>query len=85
MAVFHFNLEALFPQRYHPSRWPQAQQQIISDWLLWEISQCAEEVYPLLREIYGWRRMEVIEYCRSQSGLWDERTAAAYGFPGAVA
>jgi hypothetical protein len=84
MAVFHFNPEAMFPLRYHPSVFPQAQQQVINDWLLWEISQCAEDEYPLLRELYGWRRMEVIDYCRSQAGVWDARIAASYGYPGAI-
>lgn len=40
-------LRGIIPKFFRPFLFPVAQQQIISDWLLWEISQCAEEAYPL--------------------------------------
>lgn len=68
---------SIFPEPYKPFQFPLAQQ-IISDWLVWEISQHGEEVYPLLREIAGWRRHEIMAYCESQRDIWDARIAQSY-------
>ena len=74
-------LRGIIPKVFRPFLFPIAQQQIITDWLLWEIMRNAEEVYPLLREMVGWRRQEIMNYCDSQRELWDMRIAASYGFP----
>jgi hypothetical protein len=68
-------VEFLFPPAYH---------QVVSDWLLWEISQHAEEEYPVLKELAGWHRHEVIAYLDTFKEMRDRRAAEAYGHPGAV-
>ena len=78
-------LRGIIPKVFKPFLFPLAHQQIITDWLLWEVLNSAEiERYPVLRELFAWRREEVINYCRSQHDLWDARIAATYGIPGAV-
>jgi hypothetical protein len=77
-------LRGIFPKAFRPFLFPVAQQQIITDWLLWEILRNAEDVYPILQEMYGWRRTEIMEYCASQKEFWDARIAATYGMPGAM-
>jgi hypothetical protein len=77
-------LRGIIPKVFRPFLFPLEHQQIIVDWLLWEILRNAEDVYPVLKEIAGWRREEVIDYCKSQRNIWDERIAAMYGYPGAV-
>ena len=77
-------LRGIIPKIFKPFLFPLAHQQIITDWLLWEILRNAEDVYPVLKEIAGWRRQEIVTYCELQHDLWDARIAATYGTPGAV-
>jgi hypothetical protein len=77
-------LRGIFPKAFRPFLFPLEHQQIIVDWLLWEILRNAEDVYPMLKEIAGWRRTEIMNYCESQHDLWDARIAAMYSVPGAV-
>jgi len=48
-------LRGIIPKAFKPFLFPLACQQIITDWLLWEVIRNAEEVYPILKEIAGWR------------------------------
>jgi hypothetical protein len=77
-------LRGILPGRFVPFLFPPGYHQVISDWLLWEISQHAEEQYPVLRELGGWRRNEVVAYLDALKDMRDRRAADAYGRPGAV-
>jgi hypothetical protein len=77
-------LRGILPGRFVPFLFPPGYHQVISDWLLWEISQHAEEQYPVLRELGGWRRNEVVAYLDALKEMRDSRAAEAYGRPGAV-
>jgi hypothetical protein len=78
-------LRGILPVRFVPFLFaPPGYHQVISDWLLREISQHAEEQYPVLREVGGWRRKEVIAYLDALKEMRDTRAAEAYGRPGAV-
>lgn len=77
-------LRGILPGRFVPFLFPLGYHQVISDWLLWEILQHAEEQYPVLRELAGWRRQDVIVYLDALKEMRDRRVAEAYGRPGAV-
>jgi hypothetical protein len=77
-------LRGILPGRFVPFLFPPAYQLIISDWLLWEISQHAEEHYPVLKGLVGWHRREVVAYLDALKELRDRRAAEGYGHPGAM-
>jgi hypothetical protein len=78
-------LRGIIPKVFKPFLFPLAYQQVIVDWLLWETIQSADlEAYPILKELTGWRRKEIMNYCESQHHIWDARIAAIYGSPGAI-
>lgn len=55
-------LRDLFPTRWWADRAPQYEQQIIVDWLYQEVDQDKIASMPVLNDLSGWRRRDVIAY-----------------------
>lgn len=51
-----------FPTRWWVDREPQYEQQIVVNWLYQEVDEHKIKQMPILHEIKGWRRREVIAY-----------------------
>lgn len=56
-------LGAMFPRTFVVSLFPMAQHQYV-DWIAWRVMEDlrAQDEYPLLQELFGWRRHEVSGY-----------------------
>jgi hypothetical protein len=55
---------------------------VISNWLDVEIDERAAEVMPVLKEVAGHRRREVISYCEAHQQWINELVLDMYGEPG---
>jgi hypothetical protein len=76
-------LRGIIPKAFKPFLFPLAYQQVTTDWLLWEVIRNAEEVYPILKEMAGWRRAEIIDHCSLHHEAMDRAIFEMYGAPGA--
>ena len=55
----------IFPTRWWAGRVPQYDQQIIVDWLYKEVDEHKIKQMPILNDLRGWRRREVVVYFAS--------------------
>ena len=59
-------LDSIFPRKWIPGAIPPPEIILLYiDWMLQEVDAMAEERWPILKNIKGHRRMEVIEFLES--------------------
>ncbi len=76
----------LFPSWYCAPIIPATYAEIvISNWLDIEIVERWAEVLPMLKELSGHRRREVIDYCDAHQGWIEQACLEMYGTPGMIA
>lgn len=64
-------LGSLFPRKWIVEVNPPAIVEIYLDWLLHELDAYAEEKWPILKVIRGWRRSEVIAFLEAMPDWTD--------------
>ncbi len=58
---------SIFPRRWIPGALPPpAYVLVYLNWLQHELDAQAEQKWPLLKHIHGWRRIEVIEFLENE-------------------
>jgi hypothetical protein len=82
--VSEFWLAGCYPRRWRWEPFDSFYSEIIVNWLEIEVDEQAEIRLPVLRQIYGHRRREIVDwFAATKDRRYAETTYALYGSPGA--